>query len=212
MRRFRKRESSGDEPSRAAASIRSAARAVPSADRIAAPSPSALERRSGSPTRRSTARRSSSSSNAYVSRRTPRPSSCTRWALSYWSQNSGRTIIGLPKWNASVVVLLPPWVITRSQWGITLVWGTRASPHMLSGSSNSSARGPFDTTYRCGVSASTATSRRISSTSAEPSDPSDRYTSAPSPASSSGTSHASSVRRTDDSNRCQVGAGACDRR
>ena len=29
-----------------------------------------------------------------------------------------------PKWKLSVVVLLPPWVITRSTNGNTLVWGT----------------------------------------------------------------------------------------
>ena len=50
-------------------------------------------------------------------RRTPKPVSSMRWALSYWSQNSGSTTIGLPKCRHSVTVLLPPWVITRSTCG-----------------------------------------------------------------------------------------------
>jgi hypothetical protein len=51
-------------------------------------------------------------------------------------------IIGFPKCIASVVVLLPPWVITRSTWGISVVCGRVAAPVMLSASRSSSARGP----------------------------------------------------------------------
>ena len=87
------------------------------------------------PSSRSIAPRRSASSNAYVGSRTPKPVSSTRWALSYWSQNSGSTIIGLPKWNASVVVLLPPWVMTRSTCGISFVCGRNSAPHMFGASS-----------------------------------------------------------------------------
>ena len=59
----------------------------------------------------------------YVDSRRPNPVSSTRWALSTWSQNSGSTIIGLPWWKASVTVLLPPWVMTRSTCGRTAGWG-----------------------------------------------------------------------------------------
>ncbi len=73
----------------------------------------------------------SASLNAYVARRTPNPSSSTRWALSYWSQKSGSTIIGLPKWKASVVVLLPPWVMTRSTSGMMRGLGQELrAPHV----------------------------------------------------------------------------------
>ena len=55
-------------------------------------------------------------------------------------------------------------------------------------------------------------SRRISSTSAEPSEPSDRYTSEPSPSlGDAGTSNGSSVSRTLDSRRCHVEASGRDR-
>ena len=74
-----------------------------------------------------------------------------RWAFSYWSQNSGSTIIGLPKCSASVVVLLPPWVITRSTCGMTLVCGSICAPTMLSGSVIWSACGPLLTMNRCRV-------------------------------------------------------------
>ena len=84
-------------------------------------------------------------SKAYVGRRTPKPVSSTRWALSYWSQNSGSTTIGLPKWKASVVVLLPPWVITRSTSGTIVVCGRNSAPHMFGASSNSACCGPFET-------------------------------------------------------------------
>ena len=89
--------------------------------------------------------------------------SCTRWALSCWSQKIGISTIGLPKCMASVVVLLPPWVMTRSTSGSTLVCGTNSAPHMLSASSSSSCRGPIDTMNRYGVPASAASVRCISS-------------------------------------------------
>ena len=44
-------------------------------------------------------------------------------ALSYWSQKSGSTTIGLPKKSDSVVVLLPPCVITASTCGRMRVCG-----------------------------------------------------------------------------------------
>ena len=71
-----------------------------------------------------------------------------RWALSYWSQKSGRATIGLPKKSDSVTVLLPPWVITRSTWGRIAVCGRNSSPAMFSASSNSSAWGPLETITR----------------------------------------------------------------
>src|SRR5262249_10279180 len=77
-------------------SISVAARAVPGSDWRA----EAIERRRVcrclSPSRRSTAASSSSSSKAYVASLAPNPVSSTRCALSYWSQNSGSAIIGLP--------------------------------------------------------------------------------------------------------------------
>ena len=66
----------------------------------------------------------SAASNAYVGSRRPKPSSSTRCALACWSQNKGSTIIGLPWWKHSVVVLLPPWVITMSTRGKIAGWGT----------------------------------------------------------------------------------------
>src|SRR5437867_344405 len=55
--------------------MRSAARVVPSSARIARPSAIILDRSSPSVRRRSTAPRSSASSNSYVGRRTPKPTS-----------------------------------------------------------------------------------------------------------------------------------------
>ena len=60
-----------------------------------------------------------------------------RWAFSYWSQNSGSTISGLPKCSVSVTVLLPPCEITRSTCGITLVCGSICAPTMLSANADS---------------------------------------------------------------------------
>ena len=57
---------------------------------------------------KSIAPRNSPSAKSYAGNRRPKPVSSTRCALSTWSQNSGSTIIGLPWWNASVTVLLPP--------------------------------------------------------------------------------------------------------
>ncbi len=91
---------------------------------------------------------SSSSAKSYVARRLPNPVSSTRWALSTWSQNSGSTIIGLPWWNDSTTVLLPPCVITRSTIGRTAGWGRNPSPVMLSWSVIWSASGPLDTITR----------------------------------------------------------------
>ena len=71
-----------------------------------------------------------------------------RWALSYWSQNSGSTTIGLPKWRHSVTVLLPPCVITRSTWGRIEVCGRNSSPTMFGGSSSWSCWGPLETITR----------------------------------------------------------------
>ena len=88
-------------------------------------------------------------------------------------RTSGSSTIGLPKWKASVVVLLPPCVMTRSTCGSTEVCGTNSAPHMVSGSVYSSCRGPIDTMNRCLLWPSTSTSRRIRSTSALPSEPSD---------------------------------------
>src|SRR6476646_1827262 len=112
-------------------SIAAAARATPSRARISAPRPAIRVRSITSPSRRSIAAARSASANAYVGSRTPKPVSSTRWALSYWSQNRGSTIIGLPKWNASVVVLLPPWVTTRSTSGTIEVCGRNSEPHMF---------------------------------------------------------------------------------
>ena len=157
----------------ATASIRSAARAVPrwacsradtaaSRSRTARSASSALDRREQLRGR-----------VAEVSSRSPKPVSWTRWALSYWSQNSGRTTIGLPKCRHSVTVLLPPWVITASTCGRIEVWGRNSSPAMCRAARSSSCCGPLETITRQGASASVSTSRCISSTSAEPSEPSD---------------------------------------
>ena len=97
-----------------------------------------------------------------------------RCALSCWSQNSGRMIIGLPKCRDSVVVLLPPWVITRSASGSTEACGRNSAPCMFGASSSSACRGPIDTMYRCGVAARQSMTRRISPVSAEPSEPSEK--------------------------------------
>ena len=98
--------------------MRSAARTVPFADLMR--DDISLSRRASGPVGeqlvdrvRSAPRRGSRRSRS----RRPNPVSSTRWALSTWSQNSGSTIIGLPWWNASVTVLLPPWVMTRSTCG-----------------------------------------------------------------------------------------------
>jgi hypothetical protein len=56
-----------------------------------------------------------------------------RCALSYWSQNSGSRTIGLPKCSASVVVLLPPCVITGRPAGCIVVCGRNSAPHHVVG-------------------------------------------------------------------------------
>ena len=105
----------------------------------------------------------------------PKPVSSTRWALSTWSQNSGSTIIGLPWWNASTTVLLPPWVITRSTIGRIAGCGRKPSPVMLSWSVIWSASGPFDTITRWPRPARARPPAAASGpTSAEPSEPSER--------------------------------------
>src|SRR3954452_17375224 len=55
-----------------------------------------------------------------------------RWALSYWSQKSGSTTIGLPAQKHSVTVLLPTCVTTRSTSGRMLVCGRNSSPTLVS--------------------------------------------------------------------------------
>src|SRR6185369_6246122 len=89
-------------PASPVASIASAAFATPFRAWISAPPRAIRPRRSASARSRSIASRRSSSAKAYVGSRTPNPVSSTRWALWYWSQNRGRTTIGLPKWKASV--------------------------------------------------------------------------------------------------------------
>src|ERR1051325_9135559 len=73
-----------------------------------------------------------------------------RCALSYWSQNSGSTTIGLPKYSASVTVLLPPCVITRSTCGRIDVCGRNSAPVMLAASVIWSCCGPLDAITRRG--------------------------------------------------------------
>ena len=68
--------------------------------------------------------------------------------MSYWSQNSGRTTIGLPKHSASVTVLLPPWVMTASTCGRTETCGRNSAPAMLSARRSWSCWGPIETITR----------------------------------------------------------------
>ena len=137
-------------PSSAATSIRSAATRVPSWARIASPAARMRRCRSSSPASLPTASRSSRSSNPYVSRRTPNLNSSTRCALSYWSQKRGARSSACRSGTLGgrvVPAVGDHEVAVRDD----RVCGTRASPHMLSGRSISSALGP---SRRCSGGAS----------------------------------------------------------
>jgi hypothetical protein len=75
---------------------------------------------------------SSSSRKPYVDSRRPKPVSSTRWALSTWSQNKWQHDHRLAVVEASVTVLLPPCVITRSTSGRIAGCGRNPSPVWLS--------------------------------------------------------------------------------
>ena len=71
--------------------------------------------------------------------------------------------------------------------------------------------GPIDTIVRCSVVAIASIKRCISPTSMHPSEPSDRYTTLPWPGTIASTSNGSSVVRTVEFSRCQVGSSGTDR-
>ena len=79
--------------------------------------------------------------------------SWTRWALSCWSQKMGRTTMGLPKCMHSVVVLLPPCVITRSTCGEGMSAAGTPRPPCCPRARSASCWGPLRDDERCGVSA-----------------------------------------------------------